>query len=455
MTLSQYFRAAVCMVIAGSVISVDDVRSADPPLIVRDVNVGYVSRGMSNDRSAFRSTLPAVLLSQRPSPPKPSDGVPQPLGIITFEGTPSDDVDVLLEYDNSTRIMARWPHTEMRSTRTLWQKMKLVASSTPPSTPFPATSWLNPLRNADRLSIEFDRRTEKFLLYDMAVKSPTTIELEATETGYKARNLGATVSHDFTVYRPTGNGKYRAAYAKEVPGLTKDSSKPTKAASTEATKPAAAKQPQQGVVAQAFEGLAVAIAGQPPKPGNKNAPAEGQPAPAPPNSPQHDITWSGPEKSVDELLAEWKPLLSAQGLGDAEIAHVQSILKERAFDKDSARVVYRLDQAAIDKLVPLEVSPQPDKVARVWLVIYDGADPEIKTRIAKLIAQLGDASYDKRMEAKAELLKLGPTAVPQLNAEKSNKDAEIAFRVDEILEEVQNPSDPNANQQIGIEVIEN
>ena len=126
---------------------------------------------------------------------------------------------------------------------------------------------------------------------------------------------------------------------------------------------------------------------------------------------------------------------------------MQSILKERAFDKDSARVVYRLDQATIDKLLPLEVSPLPDKVTRVWLVIYDGADPEIKTRIAKLIAQLGDASYDKRIEAKADLMMLGPTAVPQLTAEKSNKDAEISFRVDEILEELQNPTDQIAPLQ--------
>jgi hypothetical protein len=45
------------------------------------------------------------------------------------------------------------------------------------------------------------------------------------------------------------------------------------------------------------------------------------------------------------------------------------------------------------------------------------------------------------MAAKAELLKLGPTAVPQLSAEKNNKDPEISFRIEEILEEVQNPTD--------------
>lgn len=449
MSLSHLVRAVVCTVLACRAVSVGAVFSADPPLVVRDVNVGFVARGMSNDRTAFRSTLPAVVLSQRPAPAKPSDAQPQPLGVITFEGAPSEDLDVLLEYDNSTRVMARWPHTEMRSTRTLWQKLKLVTSQSPPSTAFPASSWLNPLREANRLTIEFDRRTEKFLLYDMTLKSPTSLELESTETGYKARNLGGTVIHDFTIYRPTGNGKYRAAYAKEVPGIGKEPSPPPKADPAAAAKP-----PQQGVVAQAFEGLAVAIAGQPAQPGAK-APANGQPAPSPPNTPQHDILWSGEEKTIEELVAEWKPLLTAQGLGDAEIVHVQSILKERAFDKESARVVYRLDPGAVDKLAPLEVSPQPDKINRVWLMIYDGADPEIKTRIAKLIAQLGDPAYSKRMEAKAELMKLGPTAVPQLSVEKSNKDPEIAFRVDEILEELQNPSDQNADPKIGVDVILN
>ncbi len=49
---------------------------------------------------------------------------------------------------------------------------------------------------------------------------------------------------------------------------------------------------------------------------------------------------------------------------------------------------------------------------RVWLVILDGADPEIKIRISKLIAGLGENSYEKRMAAKAELIKLGPQLCP-------------------------------------------
>lgn len=443
MPLSQFLRAVVCTVIVGGVISTGDVYPADPPLVVRDVNVGIIARGQINDRTTFRSTLPAVVLSQRPSPPKPSDAIPQPLGAVTFEGSPSEDLDVLLEYDNSARVLARWPHTEMRSTRTLWAKLKLAPSPMAPSTAFPTNSWLTPLRNADRLAIEFNKRTEKFLLYDISIKSPTTIELEATDNGYKARNIGSSVIQDVTVYRPLSNGKFRAAFAKELPGAAKDLTPAPQAA------PVARPVPQRkGVVAQAFQGLATAIAGQP-APAAANPPANAQPAVVPSSIPQHEIAWIGEEKTQEELISDWKPLLAAQGLGDAEIAHVQAILKERAFDKDSARVVFRLDPAAIEKLAPLEVSPQPDKVVRVWLMIYDGADPEIKTRIAQLIADLGDTSYQKRMNAKAQLLKIGPTAVPQLSAEKNNKDVEIAFRVEEILEELQSPSAPTENPQNG------
>ena len=81
-------------------------------------------------------------------------------------------------------------------------------------------------------------------------------------------------------------------------------------------------------------------------------------------------------------------------------------------------------------------------------MILDGADPEIKTRIQQMIVGLGDPSYQKRMEAKAQLLKLGPTAVQQLNAEKANKDPEIAFRIEEILEEVQNPTDQGQGEEM-------
>jgi len=407
------------------------VFSQETPLIVRDVQVGFVAKSMMNDRTAFRSTLPAVVLSQRPAPAKPSDTQPQPLGVITFEGPPVENLDVLLEYDNAARLLGRWPHTDARSTRSLWRKLNLVSAKNAPSTAFPATSWLNPLRNADRLSLEFYKRTEKFILYDITLRSPTTIELESADTGYKARNIGAAAIHDVTVYRPTSHGKFRAAYTKELPGLGKTAPP----AETPAAPVAQAATAQRGLLAA----VATALTGQAsPAPA---AAVAGQPPVAPPNTPQHDIAWAGEEQTVEELLAGWESRLTAQGLGKPEVTHVLSILRTHAFDKDSARVVFRLDPSAIETLAPLEVTPQPDKLVRVWLVILDGADPEIKTRIAKLITELGDPSYEKRMQAKAQLLKLGPIAVPQLNAEKGNKDVEVSFRAEEILEEVQNPSD--------------
>ena len=422
---------------AGLVVAQEKAK-AEATLTVRDVNVGFVAKNTMNDRTAFRSTLPAVVLSQRPVPAKPTDALAQPLGVITFEGAPTENLDVLLEYDNSARMLGRWPHTDVRSTRSLWRKMNLVSSKEAPSTAFPTTSWLNPLRTADRLTLQQDKRLEKFILYDLTLmRSPNHVELEASDTGYKARNVGVGAIHDVMVYRPTGKGKFRAASVKEIPGLGKSA-----APAAQAT-PAAANTPAQpNVVVQALQGLTLAVSGQPVPPGA--VPAEGQPpaAPAAPlNTPQHDIAWAGEEQTPAELVAAWEPLLKAQGLSAPEIAHVQAILKAQAFDKDAARIVFRLDPATIETLAPLEITPQPDQLIRVWLVILDGADPEIKTRIQQMIAGLGDPSYQKRMEAKTQLLKLGPTAVPLLTAEKANKDPEIAFRVEEILEEVQNPTD--------------
>jgi hypothetical protein len=423
-------------------------------LTVRDVHVGFVAKNTMNDRTAFRSTLPSVVLSQRPVPPKPTDTLAQPVGVITFEGTPTENVDVMLEFENSAKLLARWPHTDARSTRALWRKLNLVKSPQPLSTPFPLTSWLNPLRNADRLTLEQDKRLEKFILYDLTLRSPTNVELEAADTGYKARNVGAAAIHDVMVYRPVGKGKYRVASVKEIPGLGKSAAPATPATPVAGTAPA-----QPNVVTEALKGLAAGLSGQPLPPGV--VPAEGT-APAtpvaPPNTPQHDIVWVGEEQTPVELIALWEPLLAAQGLSAPEIAHVQSILLAHAFDKDAARIVFRLDPAVIETLAPLEITPQPDKLVRVWLLILDGADPEIKTRIAQIITELGDPSYEKRMAAKAQLLKLGPVAVPHLNAEKANKDPEIAFRVEEILEEVQNPTDQGQGVQVDavdVEIFEN
>lgn len=411
----------------------------EPGLTVRDVHVGFVTKGVINDRAAFRSTVPSVVLSQRPSPAKPADGQPQPLGVITFAGTPAQNVDVMLEYEQSTKLLGRWPHTEARSTRSLWRKLNLLSGSQPLTTPFPTASWLNPLRNSERLFVEKDKSVEKLILYDMSMKFPSMIELEAADEGYQARHLGPQPLRYVTVYRPVGDGKFRMATTKELPA----SSSPS------ATPPAEGKggQPmppvvQPGGVVGALQGLAVAISGV--KPASPETPPTGAPPPAvtpaiPSSIPQHAIPWVGEPQTPDQLVKAWDPILREQGLEAAEVEYAASILKENAFEKDSARIVVLLDPATIEKLVPLEVTPQPDRLVRVWLMIIDGADPEIKKRIGALITQLGDTNYSNRMAAKQELLQLGPTAIPELTAQKSHQDAEIAFRIEELLEEILNP----------------
>jgi hypothetical protein len=61
--------------------------------------------------------------------------------------------------------------------------------------------------------------------------------------------------------------------------------------------------------------------------------------------------------------------------------------------------------------------------------------------IRRLIRQLGDESFDTRQKASADLVALGPAAVPWLREATSDADAEVARRARECLERISEPHD--------------
>jgi hypothetical protein len=94
----------------------------------------------------------------------------------------------------------------------------------------------------------------------------------------------------------------------------------------------------------------------------------------------------------------------------------------------------------LEKLLPLEVTPPADVQVRVALVIVQDADPEVLTSIDRLIAELGDPVWKKRAAAQIELEKLGRAAQPKLQEALTNPDAEIVYRVEQILEAIAGPA---------------
>ena len=87
-----------------------------------------------------------------------------------------------------------------------------------------------------------------------------------------------------------------------------------------------------------------------------------------------------------------------------------------------------MDPAELDRILPLEVVPQPKKVSRIALVIVKGIDPAIDEELDQLIKKLGDPSWKIREAATAEIRKLGVAHKPRLEEAAKNNDTEVAFR---------------------------
>jgi hypothetical protein len=148
--------------------------------------------------------------------------------------------------------------------------------------------------------------------------------------------------------------------------------------------------------------------------------------------------------SSAQIVASWKESLLALGLGDPEVAHLIAILEKQALRKDSATIVFRLDEEQLDSLLPIEITPTPDKQIRVALVVLLDADPDLMTRVEELVKQLGAPGYAEREAAEKRLRELGPAAKPKLQDAVNNSDPEISFRAEEIIESFDFPDAANA-----------
>jgi hypothetical protein len=421
-----------------------------------------------NQRELFRSTLPGFTSPKRSTADRKHLNEPSPAGLMTFEGTPAGDIDVLLEFNNG-RFFAQWPPATQRSKRLLWAHAKLAKTSEPPAV-LPEGHWMTHLRNTDRLWVEIGRRSERFLLYDAELPMSPPLKVASAEGGYGLTNLGKYGLHDLVVYRPEKEGWISAPLAllestakkeekkpedkpKSTPeAVFEDKSadgKPDAPATPPADKPAEAKPAEEKPAAVEVKIEAAAVAapaaaavivdtvaapGAPPVP----MPAEGQPAPAPATPPadQKVVTVTAEKEALskDQISARWKERFTALGLGEGEIQHLVSILQQHALRTDSATVVFRLDDEELDAMLPLEVTPLPQKQIRVAIVVLLDADPDLMKRVEELVVKLGDASYSEREAAAKRLKELGPAARPKLQEAVNNADPEIAFRAETIID---------------------
>ncbi|MCA9022029.1 MAG: hypothetical protein KDA74_17900, partial [Planctomycetaceae bacterium] len=371
-----------------------------------------------------------------------------PLGLITFEGPATKDIDVLLEFP-SGRFLAHWPTARIQSKRIYWRSQNLLKES-PLSMQLPDSDWLSPLQKADRLYVKGIDKCDRFILYDVELNHIPRITMTHAENGFQIQNADSYPLKSLTVMQPVGEkDHWKVAALDLVPGIKKEEKKPeAKSDQPAKAKPAdplseeALKKKAKDAKVNQLQALgnqlrAVGALPQLAEAATKPADKKETPAATADKTPAVLVPYiESAAVSQTDALEIWKKQLTDLGLGSPEVEHVLRILGEHALREDQATIVYCMDESYLDKILPLEITPFPDVVRRTGIVILLDADPALLKRIDALIAQLGNQSWEKREAAQKLLEEYGKAAQAQLQKATSNKDLEIVYRAELILSKI-------------------
>ncbi len=368
------------------------------------------SQNTLNPDGMVTSTLPSFTNTRRDASSPPSHEA-SPAGIIRLAGDSERPVDVTIEASAGS-FLSSWPSAEKRSKQLLWRNVKLSpASPTGQAVEVvPDGHWFQSLRSAESAYLSMERgAAERFLLYDVEMPYPSPLSVEVgKDHSIKVGNSGHASLHHLTFYQPTGDS-WRQGTIGDLAAAPKG------AASRPSTVPAA-------LAASVFA----------------DAPATTLPTTSPATRPTTlpvplvAVTMT-PTTRPSELTDPWKPVLQKLGVADADSGVMLSILAGTLRDSHKLAAVYLLDDAEFDRMLPLEVVPEPRTISRVGMVIVRNTDPSAGSEVDDLIAQLADPAWSRRDEAYKALAKVGASAVPKLQTAAKSKDVEVAWRAEKLL----------------------
>jgi hypothetical protein len=413
------------------------------------VFVADVANGELNARNLFHDNLPQFVEDLRTSAAadKESATQPRPIGLIRFsaDGPPEKDVaiDVQLSYKNG-RALGHWPRAKVRSSGLLWQDLKLGAAGEPQS--LPEGSWLAGLRGGG-VSIQSGTTREPFLLYDVELGYPVAMQVTPGKDGtYSVAHGMDAPLHDLTFYKQASADHWQTATINSLKKAAGYISAPAPAASTPATTTNGGAVIAGGgftvVAAPAVARAVMAVRGKAASDEPAKTPTV---APAPGAKVKGTDVTLGPANETDAtVLSPWRAKLAAAGVSTADQEIVLKILAKQALDEKRLTAIYRMDPAELDRILPLEVVPQPKKVSRIALVVVTGIDPAIGDELDQLIKKLGDPAWKNRDVATKEIKKLGVRAKSKLEEAAKDKDTEIAYRAEQLLAALsRDPNQPN------------
>lgn len=127
--------------------------------------------------------------------------------------------------------------------------------------------------------------------------------------------------------------------------------------------------------------------------------------------------------------------LAAAGLNRDEAESLTGIWRAGFFERPGLSMLHRLPQERYDRMLPLTVSPTPEKIVRVGLVLHPQCEPVTREAVDRILRDFDDPEFEVREAAQKRLDALGPTVVAILKGlDRGKLSAEARSRVAAVLD---------------------
>jgi hypothetical protein len=144
------------------------------------------------------------------------------------------------------------------------------------------------------------------------------------------------------------------------------------------------------------------------------------------------------EITIDQLSDQVAAAIEADGMYEKEARAMVNTWRSSWFGEEGTRLLYLLPQSLTDKMIPLKVTPAPEKTVRVMVGRLETLTPQIEQKIETLLVQLASPMPAERDAAMASIAKFGRFAEPALQRVcKNSDDPEIKARAKELLTKLQ------------------
>lgn len=140
------------------------------------------------------------------------------------------------------------------------------------------------------------------------------------------------------------------------------------------------------------------------------------------------------DKTLDDVLTTLEEILIAEGLYEKEAKAMIATWKDSWFE-EGLRVFYILPRRTTDKILPLDVKPEPKETVRVMVGRAEIITPEMEQDVRKQVGLLKSSSAKEREEAGKNLQKHGRFYEPILKSLlEIEKDEKVREQIQKLID---------------------